>query len=113
MVGSACTNIYSYFYSILARFLAMASSTALSSRSSSSLLEEVFAVFAFPDVAVSTCESADLLSFLFGVCAGTDDETTSLAGFEASRTGDESRVRFFATTCFSLLLLASVLSCGG
>ena len=101
-----------HYYSILARFLAMASSTAFSSRRSSSLLEEVFAVFGFPDVNTSAWESADLLSGLFADCAVTDDETASLAWLEASRTGDGSRGRFLAASCFSLLLLASVLSSG-
>lgn len=111
MVGSPYTDAY-YFYSILARFLAIASSTAFSSRRSSSLLDEVLAVFAFPDVAASTCVSVDLLSALFEVPADTDDDTASLPWLEASRTGDESRGRFLASACFSLLLV-SVLSGGG
>ena len=88
----------------------MASSTAFSSRRSSSLLEEVlFAVFGFPDVTGSACESVDRLSGLFTDCGMTDDETTSFAGF-ASETGDGSRGRFLAACSFSLVLLASVLA---
>lgn len=90
----------------------MASSTAFSSRRSSSLLEEVFAVFGFPDVTASACESADRLSGLFAECGVTDDETASWVWFETSKTGDGSRGRFLAPSCFSLLLLASVLSGG-
>lgn len=101
-----------HYYSILARFLAMASSTAFSSRRSSSLLEEVFAVFGFPDANTSAWESTDFLSGLFADGAVTDDETASLAWLEASKTGDGSRGRFLAASCFSLLLLASVLSSG-
>jgi len=86
----------------------MASSTAFNSRRSSSLLEEV--LFGFPDVTGSACESADRLSGLFADCGVTEDETASLAWFEESKTGDGSRCRFFAAGCFSLLLLASVLS---
>lgn len=111
MVGFPSTDAY-YFYSILARFLAIASSTAFSSRRSSSLLDEVLAVFAFPAEAASICVSVDLLSALFEVPADTDDDTASLPWLEESRTGDESRGRFFASACFSLLLI-SVLSGGG
>ena len=80
-----------YCYSILARFLAIASSTALSSRRSSSLLEEVFAEFALPDVTASACEFTDRLSGLLADWEVTDDETISLV---CSETGDGSRVRF-------------------
>lgn len=99
-------------YSILARFRAMASSTAFSSRRSSSLLDEVFAVFDFPDAPASACESTDLLSGLLAGWAVTDDVTASLAWFEVFTPGDGSRCRFLAVNCFSLLLLASV-RCAG
>lgn len=89
----------------------MASSTALSSRRSSSLLEDVFVVFDFPEVTGSAGESADRFSGLAG-CGITDDETTSFPAIAASETGDGSRGRFFNVDCLSLLLLASDLDGG-
>lgn len=99
-------------YSILARFLAMASSTALSSRRSSSLLEDVFAVFDFAEVAGSAGESTVRFSGLLVVCGVTDDETASFTATGASETGDGSRGRFFNADCLSLLLLGSDLDGG-
>lgn len=80
----------------------MASSTALSSRRSSSLLEVVFAAFPLPEGTASTCESAGRFSDLLEGCTVTDDDTASFTTTGASGTGDGSRGRFL-----SLLLLAS------
>lgn len=85
----------------------MASSTALSSRRSSSLLEDGFAVFGFPGGTGSACESADRFSGLLVDCGITDDETTSFTATGGSGTGDGSRGRFFKADCLSLVLLAS------
>ena len=102
-------NMHDY-YSILARFLAIASSTALSSRRSSSLLEVVFAAFPLPEDADSTWGSADCLSGL--IADGMDDDTASFLAAGASGTEGESRGRFLNAEGLSLLLLASDLAGG-
>lgn len=83
----------------------MASSTALSSRRSSSLLEDVFAAFDFPAGTASACESIDRFSGLIIGCGVTDDATATFTASWASVTGDESRGRFLKADCLSLLLL--------
>ena len=89
----------------------MASSTALSSRRSSSLLEEVFAAFDFPAGTASACESTDRFSSLIIGC-GVPDATATFTASWTSVTGDESRGRFLKADCLSLLLLASDLYAG-
>lgn len=90
----------------------MASSTALSSRSSSSLLDDVFGVFDLPEAAGSAGESTGRFSGLLVGCGVTDDDTTSFTATGASETGDGSRGRFFDADCLSVLLLASGLDDG-
>jgi len=85
----------------------MASSTALSSRRSSSLLEEVFAAFGLPAGTASACESIDCFSGLIVGCGVTDDATATFTASWASETGDGSRGRFFNADSLSVVLLTS------